>query len=67
MQAQRIAQYTKRYRLAFTLLNENAASPHLVNSWDIQAAFAGKFSRFICVPTANWNTLQTTCFQLFPG
>ncbi|KIL00321.1 hypothetical protein PAXRUDRAFT_29893 [Paxillus rubicundulus Ve08.2h10] len=47
MQAQRIAQYAKRYRLAFTLLNENAASPHLVNSWDIQTALAGKFFRFI--------------------
>ncbi|KAF9234268.1 phosphatidylinositol-glycan biosynthesis class S protein-domain-containing protein [Melanogaster broomeanus] len=47
MQAQRIVHYTMRYRLAFTLLNENAASDRLVDSWDIQSAIAGKFFRFI--------------------
>lgn len=47
VQAQHVAQYAKRYRLAFTLLNENAASEHLVNTWDIHSAIAGKFFRFI--------------------
>ncbi|KAF9225827.1 hypothetical protein BS17DRAFT_777751 [Gyrodon lividus] len=47
-QAQRIAQYTKRYRLAFTLLNENAASAHLVNSWDIQTAIADHMFPILC-------------------
>ncbi|KIJ61641.1 hypothetical protein HYDPIDRAFT_137639 [Hydnomerulius pinastri MD-312] len=44
LQAQRIAQYAKRYRLAFTLLNENSASDHLVNTWDIQSAIADHLS-----------------------
>lgn len=47
MQEQRVVQYSGRYRLAFTLLNENAASDGLVNSWDIQPAITGKLSLFI--------------------
>jgi len=47
IQEQRVIQYNHRYRLAFTLLNENAASDRLVNSWDIQPAIVGKLSHFI--------------------
>ena len=47
IQEQRIIQYNDRYRLAFTLLNENATSDHLVNSWDIQPAIVGKLFYFI--------------------
>ena len=44
---QRVVQYNNRYRLSFTLLNENASSDRLVNSWDIQPAIVGKLSHFI--------------------
>lgn len=48
IQEQRVIQYNDRYRLAFTLLNENAASDRHINSWDIQPAIVGKkLSRFI--------------------
>ncbi|KAG8216867.1 phosphatidylinositol-glycan biosynthesis class S protein-domain-containing protein [Butyriboletus roseoflavus] len=40
IQEQRVIQYSDRYRLAFTLLNENAASDRLVHSWDIQPAIS---------------------------
>ena len=41
-QDQRVAKYAKRYRLAFSLLNEDVASDRLISSWDIRAAIAGK-------------------------
>lgn len=41
-QDQRVAKYAKRYRLAFSLLNENVASDQLITGWDIRAAIAGK-------------------------
>lgn len=47
IQEQRVIQYSNRYRLAFTLLNENAASDHLFHSWDIQPAIVGKSFHFI--------------------
>lgn len=47
IQEQRVVQYSDHYRVAFTLLNENAASDHLVNSWDIQPAIVGKLPCFI--------------------
>lgn len=47
IQEQRVIQYSNRYRLAFTLLNENAASDRLVNSWDIEPAIVGKLSNFL--------------------
>lgn len=62
MQEQRIIQYSNRYRLAFTLLNENAASERLVNSWDIQPAIVGKLSCVISVPTVD----QKPADHLFP-
>ncbi|KAH7886940.1 phosphatidylinositol-glycan biosynthesis class S protein-domain-containing protein [Phlebopus sp. FC_14] len=43
-QAQRVAQYSQRYRLSFTLLNENAASDRSASSWDIEAVIAGMSS-----------------------
>lgn len=48
-QDHRVAQYSKRYRLAFTLLNENAVSTQLVCDWDIRAALAGKRSHSVYV------------------
>ncbi|CDO70983.1 hypothetical protein BN946_scf184830.g15 [Trametes cinnabarina] len=37
-QAQRVTKYSPRYRLAFTLLNEDAASGTGVMAWDVQGA-----------------------------
>jgi GPI-anchor transamidase subunit S len=36
----RVVQYAPRYRLAFTLLNEDAASGQAIHGWDIQDAIA---------------------------
>ncbi|KAI6148739.1 phosphatidylinositol-glycan biosynthesis class S protein-domain-containing protein [Pisolithus tinctorius] len=44
---QRVVQYAKRYRLAFTLLNEDVTSDELIYNWDIRAALAGK-CRCLC-------------------
>ncbi|KAI6040889.1 phosphatidylinositol-glycan biosynthesis class S protein-domain-containing protein [Pisolithus marmoratus] len=41
---QRVAQYAKRYRLAFTLLNEDVTSDQLIYNWDIRAALADHIS-----------------------
>lgn len=41
-QDQRVAKYAKRYRLAFSLLNEDVASDRLITSWNVRAAIAGK-------------------------
>ncbi|KAI0355923.1 hypothetical protein OH77DRAFT_1511316 [Trametes cingulata] len=38
IQAQRVMKYSPRYRLAFTLLNEDAASGSAVMAWDVQDA-----------------------------
>ncbi|KAL4072489.1 phosphatidylinositol-glycan biosynthesis class S protein-domain-containing protein [Scleroderma yunnanense] len=46
-QDQRVVQYAKRYRLAFSLLNENIASDQLISSWDIGAAIADHVSPFL--------------------
>jgi GPI-anchor transamidase subunit S len=37
-QVQHVAQYAPRYRLAFTLLNEDAATGKAVIDWDISSA-----------------------------
>ncbi|KAJ3891189.1 phosphatidylinositol-glycan biosynthesis class S protein-domain-containing protein [Lentinula edodes] len=36
----RAAQYSPRYRLSFTLLNEDGSAGQVITSWDIQQAFA---------------------------
>jgi hypothetical protein len=36
----RVVQYAPRYRLAFTMLNEDAAAGQAVHGWDIQDAIA---------------------------
>lgn len=66
IQEQRIIQYSDRYRLAFTLLNENAASDRLVNSWDIQPAIVGKLSYFIWVPTVDQPACRPSISNSFP-
>ncbi|OAX39231.1 hypothetical protein K503DRAFT_792056 [Rhizopogon vinicolor AM-OR11-026] len=38
--SQRIAQYSDHYRLAFTLLHENATPRRFVETWDVQNALA---------------------------
>ncbi|KAJ7126058.1 phosphatidylinositol-glycan biosynthesis class S protein-domain-containing protein [Mycena epipterygia] len=38
--AHRVAQYSPRYRLAFTLLNEDAAAGRAISSWDISGAIS---------------------------
>ncbi|KAI0370586.1 hypothetical protein BV20DRAFT_943936 [Pilatotrama ljubarskyi] len=38
IQAQRVMKYSPRYRLAFTLLNEDAASGSAAMAWDVQDA-----------------------------
>src|SRR6267154_5156146 len=48
--SQRVVQYSDHYRLAFTLLNENAIPHRFVETWDVQDALAGnppghRFSR----------------------
>ncbi|KAH9852297.1 phosphatidylinositol-glycan biosynthesis class S protein [Lenzites betulinus] len=40
-QTQRVMKYSPRYRLAFTLLNEDAASGNAAMSWDVQDAIQG--------------------------
>jgi len=39
--SQRIVQYSDHYRLAFTLMNENATTRRFVETWDIHDALAG--------------------------
>jgi GPI-anchor transamidase subunit S len=41
----RVIQYAPRYRLAFTLLNEDAAAGQAVHRWDIQDAIARELHR----------------------
>ncbi|KAK1226222.1 GPI transamidase component [Marasmius sp. AFHP31] len=36
----RVAQYSPRYRLAFTLLNEDSSAGQVVNSWDVSSAIS---------------------------
>ena len=42
-EAHRIVKYAQRYRLAFTLLNEDAASGQAAFSWDVREAVTGMF------------------------
>lgn len=35
-----VVQYSPRYRLAFTLMNEDAADGRVVPGWDIRAAIS---------------------------
>jgi hypothetical protein len=42
-QVYRVAQYAPRYRLAFTLLNEDASEGGSALSWDIAGAISGSF------------------------
>lgn len=49
----RIVKYSPRYRLAFTLLNEDASSGQAALSWDVREAVEGSFhlrSNFISTP-----------------
>ncbi|KAH9836162.1 phosphatidylinositol-glycan biosynthesis class S protein-domain-containing protein [Rhodofomes roseus] len=43
-QAERVVTYSPRYRLAFTLLNEDAAAGNAALSWDVQNALAAQLS-----------------------
>jgi len=43
-QAERVVSYSPRYRLAFTLLNEDAASGNAALSWDVHAAMTAQVS-----------------------
>lgn len=43
-QEYRVTQYAPRYRLAFTLLNEDAAAGQAVTGWDIPSALARESS-----------------------
>ncbi|KAJ7485443.1 phosphatidylinositol-glycan biosynthesis class S protein-domain-containing protein [Mycena latifolia] len=42
--AHRVAQYSPRYRLAFTLLNEDAAAGGAISSWDVSGAISRHLS-----------------------
>ncbi|KAJ6473588.1 phosphatidylinositol-glycan biosynthesis class S protein-domain-containing protein [Mycena vitilis] len=42
--AHRVAQYSPRYRLAFTLLNEDAAAGRAISGWDISGAISRHLS-----------------------
>ncbi|KAJ7745701.1 phosphatidylinositol-glycan biosynthesis class S protein-domain-containing protein [Mycena metata] len=42
--AHRVAQYAPRYRLAFTLLNEDAAAGRAISGWDVPAAISRHLS-----------------------
>ncbi|KAJ7266892.1 phosphatidylinositol-glycan biosynthesis class S protein-domain-containing protein [Mycena haematopus] len=42
--AHRVAQYSPRYRLAFTLLNEDAAAGSAISGWDISGAISRHLS-----------------------
>lgn len=46
-QEHRVAQYAPRYRLAFTLLNEDASAGQAVIGWDISSAVSGELSAFL--------------------
>ena len=39
-----VAKYSPRYRLAFTLLNEDAAAGRAIAGWDVELALAREFS-----------------------
>lgn len=41
-QASRVVTYAPRYRLAFTLLNEDAASGSGATTWDVRDSFASQ-------------------------
>ncbi|RDX43117.1 hypothetical protein OH76DRAFT_1410447, partial [Lentinus brumalis] len=43
LQAQRVMTYSPRYRLAFTLLNEDAASGNAALAWDVRGAIQTHF------------------------
>lgn len=45
--SQRIVQYSDHYRLAFTLMNENATLRRFVDTWDIQYALAGNLHSLV--------------------
>ncbi|KAJ7927484.1 phosphatidylinositol-glycan biosynthesis class S protein-domain-containing protein [Mycena leptocephala] len=45
--AHRVAQYSPRYRLAFTLLNEDGAAGRAISSWDISGAISRSFCSFL--------------------
>ncbi|KAH7907289.1 phosphatidylinositol-glycan biosynthesis class S protein-domain-containing protein [Hygrophoropsis aurantiaca] len=47
IQEQRVAQYAPRYRLAFTLLNEDAGSDQVVTGWDVQNAIETHMSSIL--------------------
>ena len=42
IQSQRVMKYSPRYRLAFTLLNEDTASGNGALAWDVQKAIQSK-------------------------
>ena len=40
-----VAKYSPRYRLAFTLLNEDAAAGKAISGWDVEHALAREYVR----------------------
>ena len=44
--AERVVSYSPRYRLAFTLLNEDAAGGNAALSWDVRGALSGMCIRW---------------------
>ncbi|EPS98289.1 hypothetical protein FOMPIDRAFT_1126904 [Fomitopsis schrenkii] len=45
--AERVVSYSPRYRLAFTLLNEDAAAGNAALSWDVRGALSAQLSPFL--------------------
>lgn len=46
-QTERVVKYAPRYRLAFTLLNEDSASGNAALTWDIRASLSSKPSALL--------------------
>ncbi len=52
LQAQRVMTYSPRYRLAFTLLNEDAASGNAALAWDVRGAIQSELFILRCCRTS---------------
>lgn len=50
-QDHRVAQYSPRYRLSFTLLNEDAAAGNSISGWDVAGAITRQSSPHIATST----------------
>ncbi|KAF8155606.1 phosphatidylinositol-glycan biosynthesis class S protein-domain-containing protein [Crassisporium funariophilum] len=56
----RVAQYSPRYRVAFSLLNEDAAAGSAVMGWDIQGAFKSHIHPILdCLSTLHNFTIES--------